>query len=132
VYDKRNKEINSSWSDATPAIARSYDNANRLLSMSGSVSTLTFTYSIANELNSETQNIAGSGGSKIITYHYNADGLKDTITYPDGSGIRYNYNARNQLATISINRVIPLAGYTYDVNGNRINKSMNNGTNTLY
>src|SRR5262249_8772104 len=86
VYDVRNRETDSSWNDSlTPAIHRDYDDASRLLMMNSSVSALSYTYTDANELESETQAIAGAGSPKTINYAYNLDGLRDTLTYPDGT-----------------------------------------------
>ncbi len=133
TYDNRNRELNSTWNDGlTPVISRSYDKVSRLLTMTSSVSALSYIYDDANQLTSETQAVTGGGGGKIIKYKYNPDGLRDSMTYPDGIGLRYSYNNRNLLATISQNSAPALATYSYDENANRINKVLNNGTATTY
>lgn len=130
-YDSRNRELSAVWSDNTPAVYNTYDNASRLMSESNSVSTLSYTYDKADELTSETQNIAGSSGARTVKYTYNADGLKSSLTYPNGDSIYYTYNGRNLLFGI-LKSNAPVALYKYDLNGNRINKDLNNGANTVY
>lgn len=134
VYDARNRETDSSWDDGiTPSISRTYDDASRLLTMNSSVSALTYTYTDANELESETLAITGAGSPKTIQYAYNLDGLRDTLTYPDGTVVTYGYTGRNQIDTISDGgSVDPLVNYDYDPNGNRILKTLENGTTSNY
>jgi RHS repeat-associated protein len=129
-YDNRNRETSSVWSDGTPAVARTYDAAGRLLSLSSSVSAITYTYNQASELTSETQNVAGAGGAKQISYTYNSDGLRSNMAYP-GAGLvtGYEYTARNQLGGISANGQ-NLVAYGYDLNGNRVAAFRSNGTGT--
>ncbi|QMU30142.1 RHS repeat protein [Adhaeribacter radiodurans] len=136
TYDSRNREIASIWTspyngEITPAITRTYDKAGRLLSESSSVSTLTYTYNEANERISETQQVAGAGSAKKVSYTYNQDGLLKTITYPEGAEVGYAYTGRNQIKIIG-NEEAPLVTYSYDLNGNRILKKLQNGTFTDY
>jgi RHS repeat-associated protein len=51
---------------------------------------------------------------------------------PDGSETTYGYTARNELATVSAGGPPPLATYGYDLAGNRIRKTLENGTSTAY
>jgi RHS repeat-associated protein len=134
TYDSRNREGGSSWtvvppSVATPSISRSYDAASRLLTLISTVSALSYTYNNANEQQSETQNVTGNP-AKTVSYTYNADGLRNNLTYPDGTVVNYGYTNRNQLSSVSQGGV--LSQYTYDLNDHRINKTLNNGTNTKY
>ena len=131
TYDNRNREIKSHWSDNTPAILSSYDEASRLLTLSNSASEVTYTYDKADELISETQYINGSGGAKTVKYAYNQDRLQNELTYPDGTIIHYEYTERSQIKTIS-DAGTGIATYTYDRNGNRLKKSLQNGTSTDY
>ncbi|HYV91428.1 MAG TPA: RHS repeat-associated core domain-containing protein [Chitinophagales bacterium] len=131
TYDNRNREILSDWSDNTPDVNRTYSPDNLLLTMSSSVSTLTYTYNAAHELTSETQAIAG-GPAHAVNYIYNDDGLRSTLTNTDGSTVSYNYTGRNQVASISVDAAPPLSTYTYDLNGNRLTKELENGTTTDY
>jgi RHS repeat-associated protein len=131
TYDSRNREILSDWNDATPDVATTYDVAGRVLTKTSSVSVLSYTYNGANELLSETQNIAGGSGPKTITYTYNADGFYDTKTYPAGNVVSYTYSGRNQIASIRDGAPV-VANYTYDPNDNRLTKALENGTIVNY
>ena len=131
TYDARNRETTSNWNDnLTPAINRSYDAASRLLTMSSTASSLTYTYDKANELTGETQKINGISNSKTVGYTYNADGLHQTMGYPSGNTLSYKYTGRNQLLSVSASGA-QVVTYTYDLNGNRIKKVFENGTQTL-
>lgn len=138
VYDNRNREIKSSWSspyknDFTPEISSTYDSAGRLVILKSNISTLQYIHNNANELISETQDITGAATPKTTRYTYNREGLKNSMIYPDGSHISYNYSGRNQVSSIFLaGGVLPLAVYTYDVNGNLINKTLDNGTDASY
>ncbi|MEJ7677489.1 MAG: hypothetical protein WKG06_06380 [Segetibacter sp.] len=130
-YDNRNREVLCYWNTNTPPTYRTYDAANRLVKLINSVSSLSYTYNEANELTTETQYILSAFRSKKISYTYNADGLRESLTYPNGSSVSYSYTLRNQLQSISTpqNKIVE---YDYDANGNRINKALQNGTYTDY
>ncbi len=134
IYDNRNRETSSSWSDGvTPAVAMSYDTAGRLLTMQSPVSSLGYSYDDANELLSETQDVSGAGGAKTVSYTWNADGNRGTMTYPDGLVLNYGYTGRNQLSSIqATGSSSPLGAYSFDLNGNRIGKTLENGTSVSY
>jgi RHS repeat-associated protein len=53
------------------------------------------------------------------------------MIYPNGTVLHYHYTKRDQLASIAEDTTQVVA-YTYDFNGNRINKILENGTNTNY
>ncbi len=132
VYDNRNRETKSSWDDGTtPSITRTYDAAGRALKITSSVSTLRFGYDNANQLTRDTQNVAGTG-NKILIYTYNADGLQQSVMYPSGNVVSYDYTSRNQLDSVGAGGTDALVRYTYDPNGNRISKTLENGTAAFY
>ncbi len=130
TYDNRNRETAASWSDSTPATNKIYDVAGRLLTLSTSVSTLSYTYDNANQLLSETEQIMSDGGPKSVTYAYDADGNRSTLTYPSGSSASYAYTNRNQVATITSSSIS--ASFTYDLAANRLSRSYGNTTSTAY
>lgn len=130
-YDSRNREVYAGWNDETPSITRKYDAAGRLLEMSGSASTLSYTYDAANHVLSETQHIHGSA-PRQIRYRYNARGYRDATIYPqDALSLTYQYTARNQTASIAANGAT-LVSYGYDRNDNRIAQYRKNAAGTAY
>ncbi|WP_172623228.1 RHS repeat protein [Flavisolibacter ginsenosidimutans] len=131
TYDNRNREILSDWSDATPDVSKTYDAASRITRIASSVSDMQYTYSDANEVLLESTNVTGTG-PKVVSYSYNADGLRSILIEPSGLWVNYDYTGRNQMSTIGTLTTPCIASYTYDLNGNRIGKVLNNGTNTLY
>jgi RHS repeat-associated protein len=126
-YDERNRETYSAWDDGgTPAIGRSYDAAGRLLTLTNGVSALSYGYDNANQLTNETSAIVGQA-SRLVSYSYDGDGNRFTLTYPDGTVVTNSYTARNQLASVS-----SVVQYSYDLAGNRTGKTLGNATATSY
>jgi len=131
VFDNRNREVSFTWSDSTPGVTRTYDAAGRLLSSANGTSTSTYSYDNANQLLSETQANASAGASWVVSYAYDADGNRTTLTYPSGTVVTYGYTNRNQTNAISVGAT-SLAGYTYDGNGNVVSKTLSDGTLASY
>jgi RHS repeat-associated protein len=130
-YDVRNRNTGYTWSDGTPGSTKTYDSAGRLLTNGNGVSTLNYTYDAANRMTSETQMVVGQPG-RTVSYAYDADGNRASLTYPTGSVISYSYNGRNLVASVSADGPPPVATYTYDGNGNRLSKTLENGVATGY
>lgn len=135
TYDERDRETRADWdAPGTPDVTTAYDAANRVTKRKSSVSTLTYLYDEANQLKSETQavKVGSSGSAKTIAYKYNADALAETLTYPDSTTLTYGYSERNQLSSIAAEGAFALVEYTYDLNGNRLTKALENGTSVAY
>jgi RHS repeat-associated protein len=141
VYDNRNRETSSTWNDPnTPSVSRTYYDNSQLKTMTSSVSALTYQYNNANQLTSETQEIIeGGGGPKTVQYTYydppydpRPRGLLRSVIYPDDTEVLNDYTGRDQVKLIAVNGGQPLVNYDpYDLNGNRTNKALENGTNTI-
>jgi len=127
TYDKRDREITSDWNDGTQSITKEYDAAGRLTLADNGVSKLSFSYDASGRLVSQTQAISDvvSNGAfapevRTVTYGYNEDGERTTLGYPDGSGVKYDYEAHGWLSQIfDEGNESPLASYNYDLVGNR-------------
>jgi len=130
TYDNRNRETGFSWSDSTPPVTKSYDAANRLLTLNNTVSSLSYTYDSANRLLSERQQIGENEPPKSTTYTYDAEGRRATLGYPGGDQINYSYNARNDISSITAADVA--ANYNYDANDNRSSEAYSNNTSATY
>ena len=122
------------WSDATPDVAATYDDAGRVLTLGNGVSTLSYSYNDANELMSETQDIQSPVDlpAKTVAYTYDADGNRAGMTYPDGFAVGYGYNERNLLANVTAGGPPPLVTYLYDAAGLPLLKTLENGTSASY
>jgi len=132
TFDNRNRDTLCDWSDSTPDVTKTYDDAGRTLSISNSVAASTFTYDAANQLLSESITISGLSGAKTVAYTYDDDGNLATFTDPSGSVIAYSYTDRNQVASIVADGPPPLASFTYDLAGNRTSRSLENGIESIY
>ena len=130
-YDNRNRCTGYSWSDGTPSVARTYDEAGRLLSLSNSASVSDFEYDAANQLLSETQTITGKLPRKV-GYSYDADGNRATLSYPGVWRVSYQYNDRNLLKRVASGVDDTVATFSYDRNGYRTGKTLANGVQTTY
>ncbi len=84
TYDSRNRDTLCDWSDTTGDVSKVYDAASRVTSLTKGL-TLSYTYTDANELQSETYQFGGAVGNKVVSYEYDADGNRTTLTYPDGT-----------------------------------------------
>jgi RHS repeat-associated protein len=143
TYDNRNRQIYFTWNN-TPATTQStgYDDASRVsqtvnsMTPSGfpsATSTINYTYSNDNRLNTEEEWTSAFGDNvhRTKTYTYDVDGNRLTIQYPSGSIFNYTYTNRNQVLAIK-SGTTSIATYTYDPSGNITNCSRNNGTSTAY
>jgi len=138
AYDNRNREISSEWSDGSQKIVKAYDAAGRMTLQDNGVSKLTFAYDKIGRLASETQDLSpivtngvSDPAARAVSYTYNADGQRETLSYPDGSFVKFAYNARGQLAEILGDGVPPpIASYEYDAAGNATLMPRENETET--
>jgi RHS repeat-associated protein len=130
TYDSRNRETLCDWSDATPDVTKSYDNAGRMLTLNNSVASISYSYDQSNQLTSETETVDGQ--VRTVGYTYDVDGNRASVTYPGGTAITYDYTGRNQIKEISTDGPPPIASYSYDLNGNRQGKTLENGTSVSY
>ena len=138
TFDRRNRDITSEWSDGSQRIVKAYDDAGRMILEDNGVSRLTYRFDAAGRLETETQDLSAvvTGGTsnpapRTIRYAYTADGRKDALTYPDGSLVKYNYDALGQLTDISGDEIPPpIASYRYDSAGNATRMPRENQTQT--
>jgi RHS repeat-associated protein len=137
-YDTLNREISSEWSDNSQKIVKAYDAAGRMTLEDNGVSRLSYGFDSAGRLSSETQDLYAvvTGGvsdpePRKVNYSYTADGKRDSLTYPDGSFLKYVYNTRGQLQDILGDGVPPpIVSYEYDVSGNATRMPRENLTET--
>jgi RHS repeat-associated protein len=138
-YDARGREISHTWDgEAAPGISRSWDDANRVLTLCNIYSTIDYAYDGSGLVIAEGNTIAGSGtvpGSaerRQTTLHRYADGSVSAIQYPDGIWIYRDYTARGQLKTVEDNVSGPVIDYTYFQDG-KVNEAVyGNGTTTAF
>ena len=112
VFDNRNREIQTNWSDSTPDITRSFDAAGRVLSEDNGAVALTYSYNAANQVLSETTQLTGQP-AHTVGYAYDAAGRLASTTYPGGNVASQSYTPRGQIAGIDLDGGT-VASYEYN------------------
>jgi RHS repeat-associated protein len=135
TYDARGRQIGESVSGdmPAPAITRSWDDANRALTLCNVYSTIDFGYDGAGLVLREGNTIAGSGGRTQTNYWRYADGNVSDVQYPDGISIHRDYTSRGQLKSVrdSLSSQ-PVIDYTYLSDGKVDHADYRNGVRTAY
>lgn len=130
VFDNRNREIQTNWSDSTPDITRSFDAAGRVLSEDNGAVALTYSYNAANQVLSETTQLTGQP-ARTVGYAYDAAGRLASTTYPGGNVATQTYTPRGQIAGIDLDGGT-VASYEYNPVGATTAKNLENGMTALY
>lgn len=127
TFDPLNRLVAIGYSDGkTPSVAYSYDaNGNRAAMSDGTGST-TFAYDELDRLTSIAKPSVGT-----VKYRYDQDGNRVLITYPDGTSVRYAYNAGNQLDSV-IDWANRQTHYSYYPDGSVQALQQYDGTSTEY
>ncbi len=120
-----------------PAVANSKGRLTKIIMPEG---TYSFAYNNLGEVKEEKVEVEIKGTKKafVTGYTYDAAGRPDTITYPDGSILRHNYNYQGQLKTIELKEdqarnFTTYATYeNYTALGNLGSVSYNNGVASEY
>jgi RHS repeat-associated protein len=130
VFDNRNREIQTNWSDDTPDITRSFDAVGRVLSEDNGAVVLTYTYNAANQVLSETTQLTAQP-ARTVGYAYDAAGRLASTTYPGGNVVAQTYTPRGQIAGIGLDGGT-VASYQYNPVGATTAKTYENGLSALY
>jgi RHS repeat-associated protein len=130
VFDNRNREIQTNWSDSTPDITRTFDAAGRILSEDNGAVALTYSYNAANQVLSETSQLTGQL-ARTVGYAYDAAGRLASTTYPGGNVVAQTYTPRGQIAGIGLDGST-VASYEYNPVGATTAKTYENGLSALY
>jgi RHS repeat-associated protein len=134
-FDNRNRSHRFDWNDGiTPWQSTSYDDASRITQIANSVSTINNTYLNDNHLSTQEEwtSAFNDNNHRIVTYAYDVDGNRQTVTYPSGTLFNYNYTQRNQVSSVADSTQHHIVDYTYDASGNVANRALDNGTSTAY
>lgn len=132
VYDGRNRQISSAWSDGTTALTFTYDAASRVTQITNADAVINNTYYDDNTLKiQEEWATAAPAYHHSVIYDYNLDRNRSYVAYPSGKSYNYTYTGRNQLAWIQDNldpTGIHEVSYDYDLSGNvETRRAGNNG-----
>ncbi len=126
VYDSINRLKTRILPDGE-VYAYTYDALSRVVTASNNAGAVVFTYDNLNRVTSETFD------GRTTAYQYNIAGRTQTTTYPNGSVVVREFDARNRLTSISKDSV-SIADYTYNNANQVLSKTFGNGiiTNMQY
>jgi len=114
----------------------SYDAAGHLTQVDNGQAKLTYTYGDTGRVASETSDLAAlvpGLDSQTVSYSFDELGRQASLTYPDRTKVRYEYDARGRLTTIDDdNHGRALAEYSYDQFGRPAKLTRDNGVVTSY
>jgi len=125
-YDLRDRQLLADWNTATPDTAKTYFACGLLKSIDNGVSKSDFTYNARHDLTSETQTLTGRP-ARLVSYQYDADGLRSGTTYPSAKAVALAWTSRFQLQSVSTDGPPPLATYAYDKAGRNTAIAHENG-----
>jgi YD repeat-containing protein len=107
-------------------VVNTFDNLDRLSTVSDSIGASAYTYDAAGHITDYTD-----AQGFTLSYTYDAAGNLTQITYPDASAVIYTYDAANRLTTVT-NWLAEQAAYTYDQAGRLATFTNFNGIVTTY
>lgn len=112
TFDARNLPTAVAYSDGTPGVSVTYDDASRPTGVTDATGTRTLTYNDDNQVES----ITAPGASKPFRYLYNTDGTLKYRYDPQGDDIAYTYDKNNRVKTQRFDYGGTVT-YTYDAAG---------------
>jgi RHS repeat-associated protein len=129
-YDNRNRPLYFSWSDGTSSQTTVYDAASRKTQIDNADATINFAYYDDNKLKSQEEwsKALADNVHRTVMYTYDADGNRDSVTYPSGTKFDYDYTPRNQMRDIKLDgQSNAIVSYVFDPNGNITKRTLDNG-----
>lgn len=109
-YDRANRQTSVDYADATPDVAFAYDNAGNRTQMTDGAGMETRTYDNLDRLKTVTR------GSDTFSYTYDPVGNVTQRTYPGQSPIDYTYDGLDRMSTVSN---AGATSYGYDIASNQ-------------
>jgi len=127
VYDSAGRIV--SVTDAA-GIATSYarDGQGRLTSMTRRGRSIAITYSGAS---SQPYQLIGPAQAVLATYGYDASNRLETVTYADGSGFHYFYDAGGRIVRVQDGAGKTVEEHAYDGQGRAVTSQIAEGVNGL-
>ena len=105
-YDEMNQLTGVDYSDATPDVAYTYNQAGEKTAMTDQAGTVGYTYDGSGRITAITRGQTG------FSYGYDTAGRLAVRTYPDGTTTSYSYDNDSRLATATTGQ--QTTGFSYD------------------
>lgn len=138
AYDNLNRPTQITYSDSTPAVTYTYDQAHagyfnrgRLTRLETAAAGATpqtaqaYDYDLLGRVASQTQSVGSY--AYALSYGYNVAGQLTSETYPDGRTVGYGYNGVGQLASVSDGTRAYASGFGYGAHGGLLTETLGNG-----
>lgn len=109
-YDRANRLTSIDYSDSTPDVTFTLDNAGNRLTMADGSGTETRTYDNLDRL------LSVARGSNTFSYVYDPAGNITRRTHPDGTAVDYTYDPLTRLASVASDGRV--TSYAYDAASN--------------
>ncbi len=121
------RQTSVNYSDATPDVTRSYDNAGRIATMVDGAGTATYTFDNADRLTDIVRTGGGSGINGTLHYGYDAADNITGRTLPDGTAITIGFDDDNRPTTHTVSSQTTTVGYDEAGNITSIAQPSGNG-----
>ena len=137
AYDAADRLTNALYSGAADVFSYAYDAASQLTNaawMQGANtnSVLRLAYDNLGRLTNETQAV-GTAAPLTVGYQYFDDGRLQRLTYPDGTFVILQYNAKGWLTNVADGATSnTIVNYQYNAAGYRTYRGLGNGAHTRY
>jgi YD repeat-containing protein len=126
-YDRMSRQTGVDYSDSTPDVGRSYDNAGRLTGMSDGAGSVSYSFDNADRLTDITRIGADSGLNGTLHYDYDNAGNITGRTYPDSTATGQSFDDDGRLALITVGTAVTGLGYDEASNLTAIGQPSGNG-----
>jgi RHS repeat-associated protein len=100
-YNRMSRLTSTDYSDSTPDVTRTWDDAGRPATMSDGSGTVTYTFDNADRLTDIVRSGGGSGLNGTFHYDYNDGGQITGRTYPDSSSMTATFDDDGRLHTVT-------------------------------
>jgi RHS repeat-associated protein len=126
-YDSTGKIVSVTEASAV-VTSYSRDGQGRLSSIGRLGRSITIAYADAS---SRPWQLLDGSGALLAIYEYTASSLLDSVTYPDGSGYRYTYDASNRVLSVMDLEGKWIESHTYDGSGRALTSEIGEGVERL-
>ncbi|MBU2540802.1 MAG: hypothetical protein KJ593_02770 [Candidatus Omnitrophica bacterium] len=130
AYDDINRLTNKSGTGLN--VTYDYDSVNNLTSLTTPDSSLSLTYDLASRIEASTTLDLGHQPGTIISYAYDKNSNRLTLTDPESIVTKYVYDSLNRLIDITDALDQNLAHFNYDELSRRTGLDLANGTSSSY
>ncbi len=110
-YDRMSRQTTIDYSDTTPDVARAYDNAGRLQTMTDGSGMVTYSFDNADRLTASARTGGGSGLNGTFAYTYDDAGNITDRTYPDSTTTSQGFDGDGRLTSVSSGGTTTSFGY---------------------